>query len=168
VPAAWRLGREEIVRPRRHGPALLRGPSASPLDRLGFRMRSARPVALLLVVVACTQAPPPPAAPPSQLVTLESGKVVRILRITKQYFTSGEVALMLSYETKTPLEDKVALGKESDELWKRFKFDVEAAHLTDAFIDANAKPIGIGFITTNRSFHFQYKLGSNGQWSRVN
>ena len=28
----WRLGREEIVRPRRQGPALLCGPSASPLE----------------------------------------------------------------------------------------------------------------------------------------
>ena len=28
----WRLGRWEIVRPRREWPALLRGPSASPLD----------------------------------------------------------------------------------------------------------------------------------------
>ena len=32
MPAAWRLGREEIVRPRRQRPALLRGPSTSPLD----------------------------------------------------------------------------------------------------------------------------------------
>jgi hypothetical protein len=30
----WRLGRGEIMRPRRHGPALLGGPSTSPLEAI--------------------------------------------------------------------------------------------------------------------------------------
>lgn len=130
-------------------------------------MRSAYLVTPLLMLAACTQAPPP-ATPSSKVFTLQSGKVVKILRVTPLLFSSGERALMLSYETEIPLDDKTALGREADEVWEKFKFDVEAAHLDDAFIDANAKPLGTAFFNVNKSFHFQYKLGSDGQWSRQN
>src|SRR5215831_8076102 len=38
----WRLGRWEIVRPRRHWPALLRGPSTSPLEVTSGRLGVAK------------------------------------------------------------------------------------------------------------------------------
>ena len=75
---------------------------------------------------------------------------------------------MLSYETDTPLDDMSALHQEVDELWEKFRFDAEEGNYIDAFIDANGKPIGSGPVTATHSYHFEFKRGSDGKWSRVN
>ena len=50
----------------------------------------------------------------------------------KMDFPGSGSALVLNYETDLPIEDKVALRKEVDEIWEVFQRDVEASLLKAA------------------------------------
>jgi hypothetical protein len=116
---------------------------------------------LLLLLVACTPAPPP-----VQLVTLPSGKQVKVLGLYKISFSKDVPALMLKYETAIPLDDRQKLTQEADAIWRSFYADVEKAHLTTGVISANEHPTGL-FVASGRGFNFVYNRRPDGSWFRV-
>src|SRR5437660_7098117 len=118
-------------------------------------------LALVALLVACV-----PGDPSYRIVTLPSGKAVKVLGVGTMHFSNGPAALMLKYETDVPLENKVALEKEANEIWESFKVDVEKAQLANAIISANTKPTGF-IVTTSKGYNFVYQRSSGGQWSKL-
>ena len=116
---------------------------------------------LLLLLVACTPTPPP-----VELVTLPSGKQVKVLGLYKIAFSKDVPALMLKYETAIPIENREKLTQEADEIWRSFYADVEKAHLTTGIISANEHPRGF-FVASGRGFNFVYNRRPDGSWFRV-
>jgi hypothetical protein len=115
-------------------------------------------LALVAILVACAGA-----QQSHKVVRLPSGKEIKVLGVGQIHFSEGEPALMLKYQTELHVDDKPALQHEIDEIWPRFKQDVENAHLSAAIISANEPPRG-GFISTNRSFNFVFEKAADGTW----
>jgi hypothetical protein len=105
--------------------------------------------------------------PAGQDVKLPSGRQIRILGVGKMYFSNDATALMLKYQTAIPLDDARALEDEVNEIWERFRFDVEKAQLTVGIVSAQERSRGF-IITFNRVRNFAFrKCPANGQWFRI-
>ena len=101
-----------------------------------------------------------------QVVTLPSGKQIKVLGVGKIHFTESDPALMLKYQTDLSLDNKVAIQQEVEEIWQSFKVDVEKAGLKAAIINANEVPNGM-VIKTGRGYNFVYKKTEDRSWSRI-
>ena len=118
-------------------------------------------IALTFVTLAaCVQ------GPAYQIQQLPSGKPVKVLGMTKMFFSHGDPALILKYQTDLPIDDVPALTKEADEIWSSFRVNVESAGLSAGMISANTPPKGF-ILTTSKSYNFVYKKSADGQWSRA-
>jgi hypothetical protein len=114
---------------------------------------------LLAVVVACGGSPPP-----YQERTLPSGQTVKILGIGKMFFSKGDSALMLKYQTDLNLDDEPALHREVLAMWEVFRHDAEGAGLKAAIVSANERPVSHIFWSSNRSFNFVFEQVADGTW----
>ena len=101
--------------------------------------------------------------PAGRLVTLPSGKQFVLTSISKTQFQNGETALVMVCETDIPIDDSVALRKEVDEIWGRFKKDVENANLTTGVIRM-VHTEGSGFITHGQGYGFVFVKRADGLW----
>ena len=101
-----------------------------------------------------------------QIVTLPSGKHIKVLGVGKIAFSEGPPGLMLKYETDLAVDDTPKLEKEVAEIWTTFRLDVEKAQLTVAIISANEHPSGV-LIGTSKGFNFVYERGTDGKWART-
>jgi hypothetical protein len=120
---------------------------------------------LLLVTTATTVLPAlvHPGPPPSAPYTLASGKQIKIISVGPAYFAKGPPALILNCETETSIDDLPNLRKEADEIWAKFKHDVESAGMTNAVIRMNHNEIG-GFVTHGKNYGFVFEKRADGQW----
>jgi hypothetical protein len=85
----------------------------------------------------------------------------------KIFFSKGDPALMLKYQTDLSLDNKVVLQQEVAEIWKSFRVDVEKAQLNSAVISASDVPQGI-VIKTGKSYNFVYQKTKDGNWQISN
>jgi hypothetical protein len=126
-----------------------------------------RPFALLclgvsIVLSACSRAPSP-----SQETALPSGKRVQVLTVGTYLLTgSGEKALMLSYQTRTSLDDVPALRKEAEELWTLFQPDAEASGHKGVILSAQEPKKGM-ILKLGRQYNFVIKKDVDGRWTFV-
>jgi hypothetical protein len=127
----------------------------------GARMPIAWLVLVALTLTACGASAPTAV----QVVTLPSGRHVKVLGVGKIAFSSGDTALMLKYETDVPLDDRARLSAEADDIWSSFRADVEKAGLSAGIVSANEHPTG-GLITSNRGYNFVCTRGASGTWLR--
>jgi hypothetical protein len=102
-----------------------------------------------------------------KLVTLPSGKQVKVLSVGPVMYTSGskDKTLMLSYQTDLKVSDKAALKKEVDEIWPALKEDAEKGGFTSAVIGANEVPHG-WILKEGNSVNFVYVRSPDGKWSQ--
>ncbi len=109
------------------------------------------------------------AAPLSQDETLKlpSGRMAKILSVSKVEYSKGVMALMVRYQTTLSVDERAALSQEVDDVWKIAQKDVEHYGYGEAIISSNETPKGI-FITANRVLNFIYEKGADGKWSRLN
>ena len=114
---------------------------------------------ILALAVACGGSPPP-----YQERTLPSGQTVKVLGVGKMFFTKGDAALMLKYQTDLSLDDRAALHREVLAIWDVFRQDVERAGLKGAIVSANERPVSHLFWSSNRSFNFVFEQAANGTW----
>ena len=114
---------------------------------------------LLSIAVACGGSPSP-----YQERTLPSGQTVKVLGVRKMFFTKGEAALMLKYQTDLNLDDQGALHREVLAIWDVFRQDVERAGLKGAIVSANERPVSHLFWSSNRSFNFVFERTEDGTW----
>jgi len=95
--------------------------------------------------------------------TLPSGKQIKVVGIVPMHFANGSEALILNCETDLSIDDKTALRKQADEVWSRFRKNVEEAHMTNGVIRVT-HPEGGGFITHSKGYGFVFEKRADGQW----
>jgi hypothetical protein len=78
-------------------------------------------------------------------------------------FPKGDSALVLNYQTDIPIEDKVVLRKEVDEIWGVFQKDVEAANLKGGVIRATHLE-GNGLVQNGKGYGFVFVKREDGNW----
>jgi len=103
----------------------------------------------------------------NEVLKLPSGRIAKILSISKIEYSKGVMALMLRYQTTLSVDEHKALSQEVDEVWKFAVKDVERYGYGEAIISSNEVPKGI-FITANRMENFIYEKGADGKWTRLN
>jgi hypothetical protein len=97
---------------------------------------------------------------------LKSGNQIKILDITRIYFSGGDPALMLKYETTLKVEELVELKEEVKEIWETFSYDVEKANLKCAVISANEIPQGV-IIKQGKAHNFVFEKNVEGKWNML-
>ena len=97
------------------------------------------------------------------VTTLPSGKQIKIVTIVPMHFANGSDALVLNCETEVSIDDKTALRKEADEIWAKFRNNVEDAKMTNAVIRIT-HPEGSGLITQSKGYGFMFEKRADGQW----
>jgi len=102
-----------------------------------------------------------------QTLKLPSGRIAKILSVSKIEYSKGVMALMVRYQTTLTVDQQKALSDEVDAVWKIAQKDVEHYGYGEAIISSNEVPRGI-FITTNHVLNFLYEKGSDGRWTRLN
>jgi len=95
---------------------------------------------------------------------LPSGREVKVIGITKMFFTKGDPALMLKYRTDLRLEDHDQLRKEVEEVWQVFRVDVERAGLKAAVISVQEQPKRVLIVSTSKGYNFVVKKSEAGTW----
>lgn len=103
----------------------------------------------------------------NEVIKLPTGRIAKILSISKIEYSKGVMALMVRYQTTLSVDERKALSQEVDEVWKIAEKEVERDGFGDAIISSNEIPKGI-FITANRMENFIYEKGSDGKWTRLN
>jgi hypothetical protein len=121
-------------------------------------------VALLSLMVFQSKAVP---LTENQVLKLPSGRMARILSVSKVEYSKGVMALMVRYQTTLSVDERKALSQEVDDVWKVAQKDVEHYGYGEAIISSNETPKGI-FITANRVLNFIYEKGADGKWTRLN
>ncbi len=102
-----------------------------------------------------------------ETVKLPSGRIAKILSVSKVEYSKGVMALMVRYQTTLSVDERKALSQEVDDVWKLAQKDVEHYGYDEAIISSNEIPKGI-FITENRVLNFIYEKGADGKWTRLN
>lgn len=102
-----------------------------------------------------------------EIVKLPSGRIAKILSISKVEYSQGVMALKVRYQTTLTIDDRKALSDEVDDLWKIAQKDVEHYGYDEAIISSNETPKGI-FITANHVIDFIFEKGPDGKWTRLN
>jgi len=95
---------------------------------------------------------------------LPSGREVKVLGVSKMFFSKGDPALMLKYRTDLRLEDQEQLRKEVEEVWQAFRVDVEQAGLKAAIISVHEPPKRVLIVSTNKSYNFVIQKSAEGKW----
>jgi hypothetical protein len=103
----------------------------------------------------------------NETLKLPSGRIAKILSVSKVEYSKGVMALMVRYQTTLSIDERKALSQEVDDVWKIAQKDVERYGYNDAIISSNEVPKGI-FITANRVLNFIYEKGDDGKWTRLN
>jgi hypothetical protein len=104
----------------------------------------------------------------SNVWTLPSGQKVLVLGTTKLYFSSGDnPCLMLRYQTDISITDVQNLEKQADQVWSKFKQDVEKDHFICGATKAQEKPTSEGLIKRYRAYTFVFKKSPDGTWSEL-
>jgi hypothetical protein len=114
---------------------------------------------LLLILSGCSVN----RKPDSQVFKLPSGKQVKITGMKKMDFANSDPALVLNYQTEIPIDDRVALRKEVDEIWGVFQRDVEAANLKGGVIRATHLE-GSGLVRNGKGYGFVFVKREDGTW----
>lgn len=102
----------------------------------------------------------------NQTLKLPSGRIAKILSVSKVEYSKGVMALMVRYQTTLSVDERKALSQEVDDVWKVAQKDVEHYGYGEAIISSNEVPKGI-FITANHVLNFIYEKGADGKWTRL-
>jgi hypothetical protein len=99
---------------------------------------------------------------------LPSGHGIKIISMNQMGFQDGQVALVLNYETQVSIDDLTTLRAEAEEVWDKFRHDVEGANLRIGIL----KPVHYetsGVISkSGRGYGFVIEKRADGQWHWVN
>ena len=92
---------------------------------------------------------------------LPSGKEIKITGMVKMNFPNSDPALVLNYLTDIPIENRVELRKEIDEVWSVFRVDVEKAKLNAGVIRVTHME-GSGFVKSGKGYGYVFVKRDDG------
>ncbi|HYV09831.1 MAG TPA: hypothetical protein VE980_02885 [Pyrinomonadaceae bacterium] len=92
---------------------------------------------------------------------LPSGKEIKITGMVKMNFPNSDPALVLNYLTDIPIENRVELRKEIDEVWSVFRIDVEKAKLNAGVIRVTHME-GSGFVKSGKGYGYVFVKRDDG------
>ena len=100
----------------------------------------------------------------AKIVTLENGEKVKLLSMGPFHFKNGDPpALVLTYETEIDLSKYSELKSEVDQIWKKFRHDVERTGFTVAAIRAQRSSKGQG-ARKSQGYGFVFLKKKDGSW----
>jgi len=114
---------------------------------------------VLIFLVGCHAVP--------QTRKLQSGTEIIILTMGPMHFSNDDTALMLKYQTTLKLDDIPNLRREADEVWAKFRPQVERAGFKAAVLSANDAPRGF-ILTQNSTYNFVFKQNAESEWHCTN
>ena len=94
---------------------------------------------------------------------LPSGKEIKVNGILKMNFPNSDPALVMNYQTDIPIDDKVALRQEIDEVWSVFRVDVENAKVNAGVIRATHFE-GSGLVKSGKGYGYVFVKRDDGTW----
>jgi hypothetical protein len=120
-------------------------------------------VALLLIPSRLSAGP----LQENETCKLPSGRVIKVLSLSKVEYSKGVMALMVRYQTTLSVDERKALSEEVDDVWKLTQRQVERLGYGEAILSSNEVPKGV-FLTASRMENFIFEKGSDGKWTRLN
>jgi hypothetical protein len=96
------------------------------------------------------------------LLQLSSGKEIRVLQISTVHFSADTPAWTIRYETAMSLDDR-KLRDEAQEVWDRYRDDVERAGLQTAIIIAT-EPAAKTLLTKVKQKNFVMRRQPDENW----
>ena len=123
-----------------------------------MKIKLAVALSILVACIACSSQ-----AQNFKAFKLPSGKEIKITGMVKMDFPNSDPALVLNYLTDIPIDNKVELRKEIDEVWSVFRVDVEKAKLNAGVIRATHME-GSGFVTSGKGYGYVFVKSDDGQW----
>ena len=127
----------------------------------------ALPALAISLAVACGSGGAAGGSQPAyQLVTLSSGRQLKVLGEARMNFPNSGPALMLRYQTDVPLTDTAALRTQAADIWRDYQPHADSTDVRGVILSANAAPQG-GFVSQNAGYNFVYEKGADGRWNRV-
>ena len=94
---------------------------------------------------------------------LPSGKEIKVTSVERMDFPNSDPALVMNYLTDIPIDDRIALRQEVDEIWRVFQQDIEKAHLKAGVIRANHAEGG-GVVKTVNGYGFVFVKEADNKW----
>jgi len=126
-----------------------------------MKIKLAVALSMLVIAIACSSQ-----AQNFKAFKLPSGKEIKITGMVKMDFPNSDPALVLNYLTDIPIDNKVELRKEIDEVWSVFRVDVEKAKLNAGVIRATHME-GSGFVKSGKGYGYVFVRGDDG-WHCTN
>ena len=123
-----------------------------------MKIKLAVALSMLVIAIACSSQ-----AQNFRTFKLPSGKEIKITGMVKMDFPNSDPTLVLNYLTDIPIDNKVELRKEIDEVWSVFRVDVEKAKLKAGVIRATHME-GSGLVTSGKGYGYVFVKGDDGQW----
>jgi len=112
-------------------------------------------LSILVTCIACSS------QPNYKAFKLPSGKEIKITGMGKMDFPNSDPALVLNYLTDIPVDNRLELRKEIDEVWSVFQKDVENAKLKAGVIRATHME-GSGFVKSGKGYGFVFVKRDDG------
>ncbi|HET6972889.1 MAG TPA: hypothetical protein VFH96_02630 [Pyrinomonadaceae bacterium] len=120
-----------------------------------MKIKLALALSVLVACIACSS------QPNNKAFKLPSGKEIKITGMVKMDFPNSDPALVLNYLTDIPINDRVALRKEIDEVWSVFRVDVEKAKLKAGVIRATHME-GSGLVKSGAGYGYVFVKRDDG------
>ena len=121
-----------------------------------MKIKLALALSILVTCIACSSQ-----AQNFKSFKLPSGKEIKITGMVKMNFPNSDPALVLNYLTDIPIENRVELRKEIDEVWSVFRIDVEKAKLNAGVIRVTHME-GSGFVKSGKGYGYVFVKRDDG------
>jgi hypothetical protein len=121
-----------------------------------MKIKLAVALSILVTCIACSSQ-----AQNYKAFRLPSGKEIKITGMVKMDFPNSDPALVLNYLTDIPIDDRVALRQEIDEVWSVFRVDVEKAKLNAGVIRVTHME-GSGLVKSGKGYGYVFVKRDDG------
>ena len=121
-----------------------------------MKIKLAVALPILVTCIACSSQ-----AQNYKAFKLPSGKEIRITGMVKMDFPNSAPALVLNYLTDIPIDDRVRLRQEIDEVWSVFRVDVEKAKLNAGVIRVTHME-GSGLVKSGKGYGYVFVKRDDG------
>ena len=102
-----------------------------------------------------------------EVITLESGKEIKIVGLTKNHNLNGDDFLSLTYLTEIEIkeENDKLLNEELDEVWPVLRSLLQGTDFKNATLDAIRIKASLLIFDSRSGYRRNYKMDEHGSWN---